>query len=289
MSSPAHTDLPEPRISIIMPAYNAALFIRDAIMSVLSQSWTNWELIVINDGSNDDTADHVRSFTDPRIQLIEQQNKGVSAARNAGLDRAQGELVVFLDADDRLPMNSLRARATILLADPTVDLVDGAVCSWDTVSGRLRTIHSPSYKGPVYDRLIAMDPAVFFGPSWMVRRTAIGPMRLPTTFTHAEDLAFYISIAKGRIYACTPEVVLHYRVGHASAMGDLAGLHRGYIQLIGHVASTGAPAAALAYLRRRIRSILVRSYLKRLDLMGALRTAAFPLERSAPANGARSS
>jgi glycosyltransferase involved in cell wall biosynthesis len=271
-----------PLISIIMPAYNAAPFIRTAIESVLAQSWANWELIIVNDGSTDDTAAHVASYSDPRIHMLEQTNQGVAAARNYGLDRSKGDLIVFFDADDRLPSNSLSARASLLLAEPEVDMVDGSVRAWNTHSGALRTIHAPSFKGMVYDRLLALDPSVFFGPTWMIRRSAIGTARLPTNFTHSEDLAFYITIARGRIYASTPEVVLDYRVGHASAMSNLPGLHRGYANLLAHVRSTGASAPVMRYLDRRIRSILVRSYIKRLNFLAALRTALLVLERSAP-------
>lgn len=87
-------------ISVIMPAYNMEAYIGESIVSVLSQTFPDLELIVINDGSTDDTSNVVRHFSDDRIRLIEQNNQGVSAARNAGLDAARGEYVSFLDADD---------------------------------------------------------------------------------------------------------------------------------------------------------------------------------------------
>ncbi len=87
-------------ISVVMPAYNMEAYIGESIISVLSQAFRDWELIVVNDGSTDDTAKVVRQFDDGRIRLIEQDNKGVSAARNAGLDAARGDYISFLDADD---------------------------------------------------------------------------------------------------------------------------------------------------------------------------------------------
>ncbi len=269
-------------ITVIMPAFNAAPYIRCAIDSVLDQSWTQWELIVINDGSVDDTAAIVLSYSDPRIRLLEQPNRGVSSARNRGLDEALGQYVAFLDADDRLPPGSLEARARILDRDPQVDFVDGVVMAWKPPGGTLLTVHAPSYRGHVYKRLLAMDGDIFFGPSWMIRRSIIGESRLPTHFTHAEDLAFYITIARNGIYATTPEQVLHYRVGHTSAMSDLRGLHRGYVQLLEHVASCGTTGSALMHLRQRMRTIMLRSYLKKGRLVDALRTAWLPLERSIP-------
>ena len=87
-------------VSVIMPAHNRETFIRDSIDSVLAQTFTDFELIVVDDGSTDTTAAIVKSYTDPRIRLIRQPNQGVSVARNTGLEAAQGEFITFLDSDD---------------------------------------------------------------------------------------------------------------------------------------------------------------------------------------------
>lgn len=117
-------EMPLPaRVSIIMPCYNAARFIDEAIASVLAQTEASWELIVIDDGSTDGSAEIVRRFTDPRIRLITQANAGVSAARNAGLASSRGEFVAFLDADDRMRPDRLQLPLTILAGDPSLDLV----------------------------------------------------------------------------------------------------------------------------------------------------------------------
>lgn len=89
-----------PLVSVIMPAYNQEDFIQSSIESVLSQTYSNWELVVINDGSTDRTKEVVESFSDQRIILINQENQGVSKTRNNGLAASKGELIAFLDADD---------------------------------------------------------------------------------------------------------------------------------------------------------------------------------------------
>lgn len=91
-----------PRFSIIVPAYNAADYVCQTIESVVCQTETDWELIVIDDGSTDPTAQVVKEFNDHRIAVIRQENRGVSAARNAGFVQSRGEYVLFLDADDIL-------------------------------------------------------------------------------------------------------------------------------------------------------------------------------------------
>jgi glycosyltransferase involved in cell wall biosynthesis len=104
----------KPIVSVIMPAFNVAPFIGEAIESVLRQSLEDWELIVVNDGSTDGTPDAVRRFEDSRIRLIEQPNEGVSSARNKGMKEACGQLIVFLDADDRMLHDTLARFAVIL-------------------------------------------------------------------------------------------------------------------------------------------------------------------------------
>lgn len=89
-----------PLISIIMPAYNAEKTISESIESVLKQTYQNWELLVVNDGSKDNTSSVVKLFNNARIKLIEQVNGGVANARNNGIRQAQGEYIAFLDSDD---------------------------------------------------------------------------------------------------------------------------------------------------------------------------------------------
>ena len=90
----------KPLVSIIMPAYNAENTIVESIGSVLRQTYTNWELIVINDGSKDSTTEVVSEINDKRIRLIEQENGCVAKARNNGINNAKGEYIAFLDSDD---------------------------------------------------------------------------------------------------------------------------------------------------------------------------------------------
>jgi glycosyltransferase involved in cell wall biosynthesis len=83
-----------------MPAFNASKTIVSAVESVIAQTFSDWELLIINDGSSDDTLKQVANFDDQRIKVLSQLNKGVASARNAGLDVATGEFIAFLDSDD---------------------------------------------------------------------------------------------------------------------------------------------------------------------------------------------
>lgn len=96
-----------PKVSIIIPAYNVAPYISECLDSVVSQTFTDWEVIVIDDGSTDETVDITKEFIDERIRLIEQKNAGLSATRNRGVKEAKGEFILFLDSDDRLHNKTL--------------------------------------------------------------------------------------------------------------------------------------------------------------------------------------
>ena len=99
----------QPFFSIIIPAYNANAFLPSILESILSQEYPNFEVLLINDGSTDNTEDICRHYAslDKRISLISKNNEGVSIARNKGLDIAQGKYILFVDADDILYPNAL--------------------------------------------------------------------------------------------------------------------------------------------------------------------------------------
>src|SRR4051794_13726774 len=88
------------KISVLMPAYNVANFIGEAIRSILNQSFKDFEFIIINDGSTDETESIIQSFSDSRIILVTQENKGVAAALNSGLSIAKSNYIARFDADD---------------------------------------------------------------------------------------------------------------------------------------------------------------------------------------------
>lgn len=98
------TDENKPEVSIIVPVYNAERFLKECVESVLAQSFTDWELLLVDDGSADSSGEICRHYAkaDKRIKVIAQENAGVSSARNAGLEMARGNYVFFLDADDEL-------------------------------------------------------------------------------------------------------------------------------------------------------------------------------------------
>lgn len=258
-------DRTDPLISIIMPALNAAPFIGEAIRSVQTQTWLNWELVIVDNGSSDGTASIVENVGDPRVLLLHERNKGVGHARNKALQMIKGEFYCFLDADDRLPPSSLADRAALLLADPTVHFADGAIHAFSQDQPHEWT-RVPRYRGDdPLNELYAITDACFLGLTWMIRRTGTKVPLFRTDMSHAEDMLYFMTIAHAGAYDHVDKPVLEYRIGHGSAMSDLKGLHEGYRQLVRHMPLLPHPPdrGTLARAWWHMRMIMCKSYLKR--------------------------
>lgn len=115
----------KPLISIIVPCYKQAEFLSDALQSVMSQSYSNWECIIVNDGSPDNTDEIAKHWInlDYRFKYIKQENKGLSAARNSGIDYAVGEWILPLDSDDMIGENYLQYAVDAISQDVNLDLI----------------------------------------------------------------------------------------------------------------------------------------------------------------------
>ena len=270
------------KVSIITPVFDGDLVLRDAVASMCAQTCADWEWIIVNDGSTDGTKTFLDTLSDPRIVVVHQANAGVSAARNAALDRARGDYVTFLDADDILPPDALRVRSAVLDAQRGVDIVHGGV---QVTSGGVPVRRSdPDLRpGPLLQRLARMEEGVFFSPNYMLRREKIGHHRFPVGVTHCEDMIFFLTLANEADlqYAAVPEVVYEYQVQPQSAMTNLDGLERGYLELVRRSADLHRiDAAARLVQYRRVRRILYRSWLRRLRPDRAL-AALFKLHKAA--------
>ena len=210
-----------------MPVHNAESFLHEAIDSALAQDFSNWELLIVDDGSTDNSLSVARSYTDPRISIMTQSNKGVSNARNVALRVMKGDFFCFLDADDVLTSNSLSLRLACFHSED-ISFADGAVEVFDsTMSIRERT-WTPEQPQSLLKSLVRLDTKCFFGPTWMMRRKPSVVYQFDESLTHGEDLFFYMSYAHLGKYSCTRHVVLKYRRSAHSAMKNMLGLANGY-------------------------------------------------------------
>ena len=131
-----------PLVSVVIPCYNQAHFLSEAIESVLSQTCESFEIIVVDDGSTDNTSELASRYQ--KVRLLRQENRGVSAARNAGLAESEGEYVVFLDADDRLLPEALEVGLECLDDHPECAFACSHSCNMIAADGRfLETVQQP--------------------------------------------------------------------------------------------------------------------------------------------------
>ena len=114
-----------PEISVIIPTHNRDWAIRRSVESALAQSFGNFELLVVDDGSTDQTRQVLANFSDPRLRVVETENRGVSCARNTGIQRAKGEWLAFLDSDDEWPPYKLQLQRDYLQNFPRCKVVHG--------------------------------------------------------------------------------------------------------------------------------------------------------------------
>lgn len=222
-----------------MPCYNAAAHLPRSIAAVLAQTHPDWELIAVDDGSRDGTLEWLYRCDDPRLRVTSQPNRGVSAARNAGLGLARGRLVAFLDADDTWAPSFLARMLAALDAQPQAVL---GYCGWQNVGlpgPRGEPFLPPDYETPAKRELL------FAGCRWPIhaavaRRDAVlAAGAFDPALKNAEDYALWLELAGTAPIVRVPEVLAFYHF-HGGAQAS-ANRGRAALQLL---------RAQQAYLRR---------------------------------------
>jgi len=170
-----------PAVSVVIPLYNKGPHIARALNSVLAQTFQDFEVIVVDDGSTDDGAEVARGFDDPRIRLIQQENQGVSAARNRGIEAARAELVAFLDADDEWLPGFLETIMRLRRKFPEAGAYATAVSTAHNGTikrRRYRSVPSPSWEGMITDyfRSQILGDSVIYSSSVAIPRDILQEM-----------------------------------------------------------------------------------------------------------------
>lgn len=187
-----------PLFAIIIPVYNVKDYIRETVKSVISQSFDDFEVLLVDDGSTDGSDEIVDELArnDVRIRTFHQQNSGVSAARNLGLDMAKGEWIVFVDGDDAIKKDTLKILADCILKHPDVDMIGydfERVTNLDDIS----EIDEYDYKETLYDCseticMNVLDHYMVWGET--VKRDLLGNLRFEN-LKNGEDVLFCNSLA----------------------------------------------------------------------------------------------
>lgn len=211
-----------PLISIIMPAHNMAPWIRATLKSVQAQTMRDWECIVVDDGSTDDTDVYVSAMDDARFQLIQQKKGGVSLARNRGLDAAQGKYIVFLDADDLWHPMALERMIHPMQCNNKVDVVWANFLRFDDSTQRI--IPQPATRlqhtgNTWYDMLV--DNFIPFG-AVCVRSALAKQHMFDIHLTIGEDRDWLLRVLRHAVVEHVPHIVHYYRQRSGSAIRNIS-------------------------------------------------------------------
>jgi glycosyltransferase involved in cell wall biosynthesis len=219
------------RVSVIIPAYNYGRFLGEAIQSVLDQTFQDWELIVVDDGSTDNTREVVTAFADPRIHYVYQQNQGNPAARNAALKLVTGEYVAFLDADDVwFPEKLEKQVAQLDSLPPTVGLVYADVYLFNhedgTIIGRFFQGRTPP-RGRIFRELLDAEGWFISDTGSLIRREVFQRVGLyDESFSWYEDWEMWVRIAAAYEVEALDEPLARCRRHSANSIKVPEGMYR---------------------------------------------------------------
>lgn len=200
-----------PRVTVAMPVYNDGSYIREAIDSILAQTFKDFELLIVNDGSTDDSAAIIASYNDKRIRVLQhKKNCGRPYARNTALDAAEGKYLAWMDSDDIALPKRLQTQVDFMDTHTTVNICG----TWAHCFGEMNTVWKPASKSEEITAYTVFGSAIC-NPTVCLRLEDIKRLciRYDTTLKRAQDFAFWGDLLLGaRLRAVNiPQVLLHYR------------------------------------------------------------------------------
>lgn len=221
-----------PLISVVIPVYNNESTIQETIESVLTQSFSDLELIVINDGSQDSTLKIVSSILDARLKVYSYPNAGLAATRNRGVSHASGEYISFIDADDLWTPDKLEAQFKALQANPQA-AVAYSWTDWIDESGQfLRPGGHISVSGDVYAKLLLRD-FVESGSNPLIRAEALAEVGgFDESLPAVEDWDMWLRLAARYEFVCVPSPQILYRVSSSSMSSNVWKMEAGSLRVI---------------------------------------------------------
>ncbi len=219
----------KPEVTVLMPVYNASVYLQDAVDSILKQTFKDFELLIINDGSKDDTSSILQSFNDTRIRLVQHStNEGLVKTLNEGLKSARGNYIVRMDADSVSLPNRISKQVKFMNANRDVALAG----AW------FRDINSKTQVSKVPGKHEEIKSFLFFNPVFahstvIIRKNYFQSHHLyyNADFPHAEDYELSVRVSRMLKLANVPEVLLHsryhdYRISSQHNNAQRSAIHR---------------------------------------------------------------
>ena len=198
-----------PKVTVLMPVYNAAAYIKEAIDSILNQTFDDFEFLIFNDGSTDSSADIVQSYNDERIKFYDyHQNQGYVRHLNHGIDIAKGEYIARMDADDISLPRRLEKQVSFMDTNPKV----GVCGTWYKTIGSSNEIKNPTDNDSI--RLALLDYCAIGHPTVILRTSLLQEFSLfyDVSFLPAEDYCLWIVLSRYCELANLSEFLLDYRI-----------------------------------------------------------------------------
>lgn len=206
----------QPLVTVFIPLYNCEAFIRDALESVINQTYSNLEILIIDDGSTDSSAEMVKAYTDSRIRLIQNNsNKGIPFTRNVGLQEANGKYLAIMDADDSAYLTRIEKQVDYMENSPDIDAIG---TYYEIVGGKFDKVMKPKHissdeikAGLLFLNRIS-NPTSFIRLDTMKKYA----LRYNPMYFVAQDYDMWVQLSKVGKLAILPEVLLTYRTGHTN-------------------------------------------------------------------------
>ncbi|MEH1780192.1 MAG: glycosyltransferase [Nostoc sp.] len=221
-----------PKISVIIPAYNSEKTIKQTIQSVLNQTFTNLELIVINDGSQDSTLEVVTQFQDSRIKVFSYANAGGNVSRNRGLHHAVGEFVSFLDADDLWTPDKLQSQLKALQENATAKVAYGWTDYIDTNGKFILSGKRINVNGNIYEELL-LNNFLENGSNPLIDKKALITLGgFDESLNAAQDWDMWLRLASKFNFVCVPYVQILYRISANSVSSNLVRQEKACLQVL---------------------------------------------------------
>ncbi len=207
------------RVSIIIPAYNSAHFLGTTILSVMKQAYDDYEIVIVDDGSTDNTREIVKSFPGVCTYLY-QRNAGPSAARNRGIENSNGELIAFLDADDAWLPGKLHAQVAIMDQNPEVGLVETGSFLCDDHLYPVRYLPPARLRGQVFEEML-IESKVPNTSTVLVRRIHLQQAGgFDSTYRNVEDYELWLRLAQLCRFDYLEEAFAYQRVHEGHSLKD---------------------------------------------------------------------
>ncbi len=204
------------RVSVLMPMRNAEAYLKASINSILKQTYTHLELIIIDDCSTDSSRKIVESFSDSRIKLIQGEGKGISAALNLAIDKAQGKYICRCDADDLFPSDRLFTQVRWLEAHPDYIAIAGKFSSMDEKSNIIAEFQTGDDECDITPELLNGKTRTHLGTFLIKKAALVKSQGFREYFITAEDIDMQLRLAEYGLVGYLPQNMYFYRIHNSS-------------------------------------------------------------------------